>query len=107
MLGGLATSYEVVTIENRTVTRDADGDSTSPTPTPRVVDGALVADESSVESTSSGAPAVFTARFVYLPSGEAVGPDDRLRIRDDWYVVDGKPADWGDAGVVVAVKRAS
>jgi hypothetical protein len=45
--------------------------------------------------------AVTSGWTLYLPAGTEVAPRDRVRVRGEEYPVQGQPADWGDAGVVV------
>ena len=45
--------------------------------------------------------AVVSGWTLYLPAGTVVSPQNRVRVRGKVYPVQGEPADWGEAGVVV------
>lgn len=44
---------------------------------------------------------------VYAPPGTVVTSAAQVRVRGDVFAVDGKPAEWADAGVVIRVTRSS
>lgn len=49
-----------------------------------------------------------TADFtIYAPHGTAVTTAASVRVRGDVYAVDGKPAEWLNAGVVIRVTRSA
>lgn len=42
---------------------------------------------------------------LYLPAGDPIGPQNRVRVRGEVYPVQGEPSDWLNAGVVVQAYR--
>ncbi|GAA3750872.1 hypothetical protein [Micromonospora maritima] len=54
-----------------------------------------------------GANQVLTDGAIYAPPGAPstdVKAGDKVRVRADLYEVDGKPQDWGSAGVVILLR---
>lgn len=69
------------------------------------IDGALVAFASSSEPVVVGRNSVITQDTLYLPEGTDALATDRFRVRGKEYEIEGEPADWAGAGVVVAIKK--
>ncbi|WP_107768450.1 hypothetical protein [Nocardioides terrigena] len=55
----------------------------------------------SSEPVQDARNAVVSGWTLYLPAGDPIGPQNRVRVRDVEYPVQGQPADWLGAGVVV------
>lgn len=85
-------------------TEDEYGQLTPGTATESSVD-CLVAPGDSEEylTRQSSVTADFT---IYAPVGTPVTSAAQVRVRGDVYAVDGQPAVWHDAGVVIRVTRA-
>lgn len=72
------------------------------TPTERSVTTIAPAEpRPSQEPTQDARNAVVSGWTLYLPAGDPIGPQDRVRVRGVEYPVQGQPADWLGAGVVV------
>lgn len=54
----------------------------------------------SQEPVQDARNAITSGWTLYLPPGDPIGPQDRVRVRGRVYPVQGEPADWG-VGVVV------
>lgn len=98
-----------VTVVTRTASgRDADGNTTW-TETSVTVTGAFAPGGSS--ELIQGQDTVITQPTVYLPSGTAVQPTDRVTVAGLTYEVDGSPNEWinpftgSDFGVEVKLQR--
>lgn len=55
----------------------------------------------SQEPVQDARNAVVSGWTLYLPAGDPIGPQNRVRVRGVEYPVQGQPADWLGAGVVV------
>lgn len=86
--------------------RDAYGDPIPGPPTELPLAGCLFAEASSAEPVAVGRAAVITTATLYAPAGADVRPTDQLRNpAGDVFTVEGDPAAWPGAGVVVSLKR--
>lgn len=59
----------------------------------------------SSEPTQEARNSVVSGWTLYLPAGDPIGPHNRVRVRGEEYPVQGQPADWMGAGVVVQAFR--
>lgn len=57
------------------------------------------------EPTQNARNSVTSGWTLYLPAGDPVSPQDRVRVRGEIYPVQGQPSDWLNAGVVVQAYR--
>lgn len=58
----------------------------------------------SLEPVQDARNAVVSGWTLYLPAGDPVTAQDRVRVRGQVYPVQGQPADWGVGVVVQAFK---
>lgn len=87
-----------------TVTDPYSGESTPSWTTPTevaVVTLAPAEPRPSSEPVQDARNAVVSGWTLYLPSGTAVTSANRVRVRGAIYPVQGEPADWLGAGIVV------
>lgn len=76
------------------------------TPTERAVDTLVPAEpRPSQEPTQEARNAVISGWTLYLPAGDPISSRNRVRVRGKEYPVQGEPADWMGAGVVVQAFR--
>lgn len=76
------------------------------TPTERSVTTLAPAEpRPSQEPVQDARNAVVSGWTLYLPAGDPIGPQNRVRVRGEEYPVQGQPADWLGAGVVVQAFR--
>lgn len=76
------------------------------TPTEREVTTLAPAEpRPSQEPTQEARNAVASGWTLYLPAGDPISATDRVRVRGEEYPVQGQPADWMGAGVVVQAFR--
>lgn len=59
----------------------------------------------SQEPVQDARHAVVSGWTLYLPADTVIGPRDRVQVRGATFPVQGEPAVWGDAGVVVQAFR--
>lgn len=76
------------------------------TPTERTVQTLVPAEpRPSQEPTQEARNAVVSGWTLYLPAGDPISSRNRVRVRGKEYPVQGEPADWMGAGVVVQAFR--
>lgn len=80
-------------------------------PTETVVTGVGVEPRPSSEPTQEARNAVTSGFTLYLPTGTAISPDNRVVVRGGTYEVLGEPAEWVNPftgwapGIVVQVQK--